>query len=170
MSRTSPSQLPEARALWRAANRDKIAAANRRFHEANKDKRKPLTEEQKAAKNDAMKRRWREKRDEIVARRAELPSTAAYEQSEGRKAWKRAYQTKLRREQPQRMRARRMVTAAVRTGRLLRLPCELCGATGRVEAHHGFGYADSMALAVWWLCPKHHGGMHRRREGLEAVA
>lgn len=54
--------------------------------------------------------------------------------------------------------AKKSVAAAVRSGRLVRQPCEICG-DPRVQGHHAFGY--QLRLAVWWLCELHHKGMHQ---------
>ena len=56
--------------------------------------------------------------------------------------------------------ARRCLGQTVRSGRLTRLPCELCDSDDRVEAHHPFGYSHDMRLAVWWLCKSHHVALH----------
>ncbi len=48
---------------------------------------------------------------------------------------------------------------ALRTGKIAKLPCEICGAS-KVQAHHPFGYSDEMALAVWWLCRPDHLGIY----------
>jgi len=61
---------------------------------------------------------------------------------------------------PEKRRARQMVSRAIRSGRLERGDCEICGLTP-TEAHHPFGYEEAMALAVWWLCRSHHLGVHR---------
>ncbi len=48
-------------------------------------------------------------------------------------------------------------------------PCEVCGATGDVEAHHD-DYAKP--LEVRWLCPSHHKLLHisLKRAGTPIVA
>lgn len=47
---------------------------------------------------------------------------------------------------------------AIKEGRLIRQPCEQCGATtGRIEAHHE---DYSKPLDVMWLCHKHHAQRH----------
>lgn len=63
---------------------------------------------------------------------------------------------------PEKAAAKAAVSAAVRSGRLQRQPCEKCGA--RAQAHHD-DYARQ--LDVVWLCPEHHGERHRllRRHG-----
>ena len=46
---------------------------------------------------------------------------------------------------------------AIRDGRLIRQPCEVCGDT-KVEAHHDdYG----RPLTVRWLCPTHHAEWHK---------
>jgi hypothetical protein len=54
---------------------------------------------------------------------------------------------------PERRRAHQSVARAIRTGRLVRSPCEACGTTIRIQAHHD-DYAKP--LDVRWLCFKHH--------------
>jgi hypothetical protein len=51
--------------------------------------------------------------------------------------------------------AQEAVSAAVRAGRLVRQPCEKCGA--KAHAHHD---DYSKPLDVRWLCPKHHTEHH----------
>jgi len=48
---------------------------------------------------------------------------------------------------------------AVRDGRLVPLPCFVCG--GKAEAHHA-SYAPGMELVVMWLCQYHHQQCHGR--------
>jgi len=61
-----------------------------------------------------------------------------------------------RKRHPDRYRARDAVSNAVRDGRLVRQPCEVCG---EVKAH---GHHDdySKPLDVRWLCRKHHLEVH----------
>lgn len=53
---------------------------------------------------------------------------------------------------PEKVKARRDVHNAVRDGRLIKLPCEMCGET-KVEGHHP---DHSKPLEVQWLCHTHH--------------
>lgn len=54
--------------------------------------------------------------------------------------------------------ARRLVRLAFSRGELEKLPCQRCGATQRIHAHHE---DYSMPLDVVWLCPKHHSERHK---------
>lgn len=51
---------------------------------------------------------------------------------------------------------RRATSKAISSGRLVRQPCEVCGAL-EVEAHHD---DYSKPLDVRWLCPEHHRAHH----------
>ena len=53
-----------------------------------------------------------------------------------------------------------MVARALRNGDLIKKPCEVCGATSRIVAHHDNYNA---ALEVRWLCQKHHVQHHKGR-------
>lgn len=54
-------------------------------------------------------------------------------------------------------RARRELAYAVQTGQITRDPCEVCGA----DNAHGHHDDYSKPLDVRWLCPTHHGEVHR---------
>ena len=58
---------------------------------------------------------------------------------------------------PEKYKARNMAANAIRDGKLVRGPCEVCGK--KAQAHHD---AYSTPLDVRWLCPKHHGLEHRK--------
>jgi len=59
--------------------------------------------------------------------------------------------------------ARSMVHKAKKSGRLIPQPCEVCGSVERIHAHHE---DYRRALDVRWLCPAHHGEVHRRKEAV----
>ena len=67
---------------------------------------------------------------------------------------------------PERVAARRLVTAAIKSGRLIRQPCRVCGSV-LSEAHHS---DYTRPLKVQWLCVVHHAeadaalGRVRRRD------
>ncbi len=58
---------------------------------------------------------------------------------------------------PEKDKARRAVTRAIKSGRLVRLPCEECGSEDRVEAHHD---DYSKPMKVRFLCRGHHREVH----------
>lgn len=54
---------------------------------------------------------------------------------------------------PEKIVAVQYVNNAIRDGRLFRKPCEVCGSTYKIEAHH----EDYLKpLEVNWLCKEHH--------------
>jgi hypothetical protein len=58
-------------------------------------------------------------------------------------------------------RARQMVAEAKASGRLVQMPCRICGET-RSEAHHS---DYQKPLDVDWLCSEHHKAEHLRLLG-----
>jgi hypothetical protein len=58
---------------------------------------------------------------------------------------------------PEKRAAHIAVGNAVRDGRLVKLPCEVCGA--KAQAHHD---DYSKPLEVRWLCPPHHAEERRK--------
>jgi len=65
------------------------------------------------------------------------------------------YQRVMRAKHPYKDKARHAVSNALRDGRLIRLPCEVCGE--KAQAHHD---DYSKPLDVRWLCFKHHREYH----------
>jgi ribosomal protein S27AE len=61
------------------------------------------------------------------------------------------------RQHPEKFKARNAVLRAVRRGDLARQPCERCGTTDNVEAHHD---DYDRPLEVRWLCRRHHVDEH----------
>jgi hypothetical protein len=62
--------------------------------------------------------------------------------------------TKLRRERyPDKCRAGEKVLGAIKTGKLKRQPCEVCGSTENIHGHHD---DYEKPLEVRWLCARHH--------------
>lgn len=85
--------------------------------------------------------------------------------AEYRSQWRRANPDKSReatyrsnRRHPEKAKARDAVKYALRVGKLVRQPCEVCGAHERIHAHHE---DYSKPLEVMWLCPTHHTEVHR---------
>jgi len=67
-----------------------------------------------------------------------------------------AWQREQKRRHSAQVRARAAVYRAVRSGRLERQPCEVCGVE-TAQAHHD-DYSNP--LGVRWLCRKHHRAVH----------
>jgi len=65
----------------------------------------------------------------------------------------------LRRRDPVKRAANVAVSNALRDGRLVRQPCQVCGAP-KAEAHHD---DYTKPLQVRWLCFKHHRELHGNR-------
>lgn len=53
---------------------------------------------------------------------------------------------------PERYKANNIVNNAIRDGKIIKLPCKVCG-NKNVHAHHS---DYTKPLEVTWLCPKHH--------------
>lgn len=71
---------------------------------------------------------------------------------------------RYRENHPNKVKAHGMVGYAIKCGNLHPEPCEVCGSTGNVHAHHD-DYAKP--LNVRWLCPEHHKQWHAEKgEGL----
>lgn len=58
------------------------------------------------------------------------------------------------------VKARTNLTYAIRVGKILKQPCEICK-NPKVEAHHYKGYEKQNQLIVKWLCREHHKKIHQ---------
>jgi hypothetical protein len=64
---------------------------------------------------------------------------------------------------PEKHKARQIMSNAIRAGKLVRMPCEVC-----VEPKsHGHHHDYSKPLDVHWLCVKHHMEQHRKYKETE---
>ena len=60
-----------------------------------------------------------------------------------------------------------IVGNAMRDGRLIKMPCEVCGTTSKIHAHHD---DYSAPMSVRWMCAKHHAEWHLENgEGANAL-
>ena len=131
----------EERREW-IARRDpeKVRAADRARHQRHREERLARMRAYQHETRDARRetqREWERRNPEKVA------------------AAKRAWQQR----NPEKRAAHNIVNAAVRAGRLVKQPCEECGAGERIHAHHD---DYSKPLEVRWLCALHHSEAHRR--------
>jgi len=69
-----------------------------------------------------------------------------------------AYNKRRKKQEPEKRIARELARTAIKRGKLLRVPCEVCG-NAKVDAHHE---DYSKPLDVRWLCRKHHLQHHRQ--------
>jgi len=76
----------------------------------------------------------------------------AWAQSEAGRESMRKNSARMRGKYPEKVKARSRVSDAVRSGKLTKQPCEVCG-SARVQAHHD---DYSKPLEVRWLCRTHH--------------
>jgi len=69
-------------------------------------------------------------------------------------------QARWRRENPEKYQAHLRVASAIRSGRIVKTPCKICG-NPRTDAHHtDYRYP----LKVIWLCRFHHTAAHRKEK------
>lgn len=64
---------------------------------------------------------------------------------------------RYRQRNPEKHHAHRAVSYAIKKGKLVAKPCEVCGISARVHAHHP---DYSKPLDVVWLCEMHHLEVH----------
>jgi hypothetical protein len=74
-----------------------------------------------------------------------------------RKAASRIISDNWRKQHPDAYRAQTAVGNALRDKKLVKMPCEICGTTKDVHAHHK---DYSKPLDVTWLCALHHHRLH----------
>lgn len=96
--------------------------------------------------------------------------------SEYNKQWKAAHPDAVKRYQatrpsrwiepdPVKVKARAMVATRLRSGKILRRPCERC-ASAKTQAHHD---DYSRPLDIRWLCAKCHRAVHMEMEARDAA-
>lgn len=89
-----------------------------------------------------------------VDARKEYQKTSAYKES------KKKATTKYLKRNPEKYAAHNALSNALRDGKITKQPCEICGVSKNVQAHHD-DYREP--LCVRWLCPKHHAEVHKLR-------
>lgn len=87
----------------------------------------------------------------VVARPAIDEYEKARFKTPERKAKVKEYRKRLEKKNPEKVTARRKLANAIKTGKTIRQPCEVCGE--KSQAHHE---DYSKPLEVRWLCFKHH--------------
>ena len=69
------------------------------------------------------------------------------------------YQKQYRKRNVMKYASHILVGNSIRDGKLTPMPCEICGTSDRIHAHHD-DYA--FPLAVRWLCAAHHSQWHKK--------
>ena len=124
---------------WRDENRDRIASYGKAYHVNNRDRIRER------------KRKYHvNNRDRIRAYKKAYYA----ENLDKLRAYNRAYRTA----NSQKSRTHTITSIAIRAGRLVRQPCEVCGHE-KVDAHHD---DYSKPLEVRWLCRQHHAELHAK--------
>lgn len=90
-------------------------------------------------------------------RELELSRSKKYNQTEKGKISHFLTVKKWRLDNPEKFKAYSIVNGAIRSGKIEKGCCQICGLTGNVHAHHE---DYSKPLEIIWLCPKHHKNVH----------
>ena len=75
------------------------------------------------------------------------------------KGYKTEEYRKWRRKNPEAYTAHHVLNKAVKSGKIKKMPCSVCGSTVRIHGHHS---DYKKPLNVIWLCPKHHKQLHQK--------
>jgi hypothetical protein len=67
---------------------------------------------------------------------------------------------------PLKYHAHSILSNAIRDGKIIKQPCEVCGSTYRIHGHHDDYYKP---LGVNWLCAKHHAERHKELKEMEML-
>lgn len=70
-----------------------------------------------------------------------------------------SYQVEYRKKYPQKYMAASIVNYAIKSKKLFKQPCEICGTKKSIHAHHD---DYSMPLNIRWLCAAHHKQWHSK--------
>lgn len=97
------------------------------------------------------------KEDSINNRWKNIDRIREYDRSRGYRQGT-EYIREYKKKYPNKYRAHTMVNNAIRDKKLFRQPCEICGCSKRIHAHHD-DYLKP--LNVRWLCCAHHKQWHR---------
>ena len=106
------------------------------------------------------------KKDELKRRWENIEKIRRYDRERGNRQTQ-EYIKEYRSKYPKKVKATTMVNNAIRDGKLFKEPCQVCGTTEKIHAHHE-DYAKQ--LNVRWLCSAHHKQWHRDNgEGKNAL-
>lgn len=127
------------------------------LHKAEIAKKKRIYQQTEAYKTShALVEKRYSQTDKAKAKRARYYATDKWQDT-----WKK--HDKKRSSTPHRIeqvRAHKAVAYAIKTGRIVKCPCSVCG-DDKSFAHHHKGYATENIFNVVWLCRKHHNEAHK---------
>lgn len=109
----------------------------------------------RVGRNEAQRRYHQTLAGQATAKRAAASPSRQATHRRASKQWRASDQGRLER------RAHAAVSRAIKSGVLVRKPCQECGRTP-THAHHHNGYAPEHVLDVVWLCELHHQIAHGR--------
>lgn len=118
-------------------NKEKILSQQKKYYQKNKTKCKIRV------------RKWQENNKD------KIKQCILNRDKEKQNGFHRLYRTRHK----DRIKARSIVTMAINRGDLIPQYCEICGTTQNIQAHHQNYHK---ALAVIWLCHKHHTEHHTK--------
>ena len=105
------------------------------------------------------------KKDVDAHRQENIERIRAYDRSRGSRQDS-SYVKEYRAANDDKYKAHSLVNRAVKTGKITRQPCFVCGCE-KTEAHHP---DYSSPLDVVWLCPAHHKQAHAMKNRIERKA
>lgn len=133
---------------WYLANRERMRANDKLWYENNKEKA--------IAAASIWAKKNPERRSEILKK---------YFKANKQKYTDRARKYYLLPEHKEKHSARRAVSYALESGKLIKPnKCSTCHSKDRIEAHHHKGYSKEHRLSIIWLCDLCHTLIHKNKE------
>ena len=112
--------------LYKREKKEYIKARNKAYYEKNKER--------------------------LCAYKKQKRKDVGLEKTESRRLSRLKYTRTMRALYPEKFKARSAIKRAIRSGKIKRLPCEICGDKNT----HGHHEDYSKPMEVKWLCPLHH--------------
>ena len=128
---------------WNKENKDRIRANKKRWYEENKDRLRGERRE--------YKREYQQEK---------------YKNDPEYREMMRAFSAKYRKKRQHEVKAVNAVNKAIKSGKLIRKPCEVCGAEPAQAHHDDYNYP----LKVRWLCSMCHAEWHRNNQPIRKEA
>lgn len=130
-----------------------------------RDRKAPYSESNIRCCRSCNQARNRERYKNPDIREKQLAANAQWRKSNPER--QRELEAEFNRRTPRNQKARSKVGHMIRRGYWTQQPCEVCGGSDYVEAHHD-SYAESHWTTVRWLCKQHHEEWHQRLDPLKS--